>query len=178
MRAPVEKAYEWVDSRGIQSVLLRSTWQAFNSIVEQVPHEDSTNHTKLAQLLVHLRSRGTPDDGDARRTSYDGQIWRDLLLYQPTSHGNWLCPSEEITAVTARAVDIQHDTLENAFLARLVHLPGAPDQCELYALIAMQWGLEDDFDAWVLSMNVPGAAMWILYAGECLWLSERAWNEP
>lgn len=71
---PVEKAYEWEDSRGIESVLLRSTWQAFNSIVEQVPHEDSTNHTKLAQLLVHLRSRGMPDVGDARQTSYDGKI--------------------------------------------------------------------------------------------------------
>jgi len=43
----------------------------------------------------------------------------------------------------------------NAYLARLVHLPGAPDY-ELYALLALRWALEGDLNAQGLSLNAGG----------------------
>lgn len=92
----------------------------------------------------------------------------------------------------ARAVDVKNDTLgkfggpdtlreqylrTNAFLARLVYLPNAPDY-EIYALMALRWALEDNLNAQGLSLNVPGAVMWILYAGGRIWKSEREWIGP
>jgi hypothetical protein len=142
--------------------------------------------------LVSIKLRDSPEGDDARSFNHEGQLWRDLPLYEPTARGPWLSPTDKITALTARPVDLSHDTLgqlggpdalreqylrTNTFLARLVHLPGAPDY-ELYASLALRWALEDDSNAQGLSLNVPGAAMWILYAGERIWKSESEWVGP
>ncbi len=95
-------------------------------------------------------------------------------------------------AVTGRAVDLKYDTLGqlggpagirqqymrwNAFLSRLASLQDAPDW-EIYGLMVLRWALEDDLNAEGLSLNVPGAVMWIFYAGEYIWKSEREWVGP
>ncbi|KAL8930404.1 MAG: hypothetical protein Q9208_000587 [Pyrenodesmia sp. 3 TL-2023] len=121
-----------------------------------------------------------------------GRSGKTFPLYEPASHGDFYSPTAEIEALTVRAVDIEGDTLgqlggtdglaqqymnQNAFLARLIQLPEAPD-CDIFALLALRWGLEDDLNAQGLSLNVPGAAMWIFFAGEHIWQCEREWREP
>ena len=113
-------------------------------------------------------------DGERRPLSYEGDLWRDLPFYQLTSHGTFYAPSAEVEALTARAIDIEEGTLsslgrvkgirehymrQNALLARLGHLPDAPDDAELFALLALRWGLEDESSAESLSLDVPGAVM-------------------
>ncbi len=190
LTAPIERSYDH-DGNSTSRILLQSTWQAFNTVVEQIPHH-RPEHARLSTLLVAIKSRESPYDGDARVISHAGMLWRDLPLYEPASHGDFSTPTAEIEALTVRAVDIEGDTLsqlggmhglaeqymnQNAFLARLVQLPDAPD-CDFFTLLALRWGLEEDLNALGLSLNVPGAAMWILYAGEYIWQCEREWREP
>jgi len=63
------------------------TWQTF-SIVERTPH-DHVAHEKLAVLLLGLKLRDSPEGDDARTLGHEGQLWRDLTLYGPTSQASW-----------------------------------------------------------------------------------------
>lgn len=170
--------------------LLVFTWATFNSIVEQIPH-DHDAHWKLAKLLAAIKSRDSPAGDDARIIKHE-ELWADLPLYRPFFRYGRSSPTDTITSMTARLVDLNHDTLgrhggpdalceqytrQNALLARLIHLIGT-SKYELNALMAFRWALEDDLNPQGLSYNVPGAAMWILHAGERIWKTEQEWVAP
>ena len=183
---PIERVHDG-ETTSSDTGLLLGTWQTFNNIVEQIPHTDDA-HLRLAQLLVAIRSR----KGD-RVIEYEGELWRDLPMYHPSSHGPFETPTNFIEMLNAR--DFYHgrnspdeyggeDKIseqyvnECAFLARLIHLPEAPPSCQAFALLALSGALETDLSPRGLDLNVPGAAVWILYAGDHLLRCEKEWLDP
>lgn len=85
---PIEDYYD-DDQHDIAYQLLRFTQQTFISIVEQIPH-DHDAHGKLAELLVSIKLRDSPEGDDARSFNHEGQLWRDLPLYESTARSPWL----------------------------------------------------------------------------------------
>ena len=140
----------------------------------------------LPQLLVSIQHRHSPAGDNARSfAAYEGQLWKDLPLYEPGFGGLWSSATKEIRALSGRAIDLQYNTLGqfggpagirqqyiswNAFLSCLASIQDAPGW-DIYGLMVLRWALEDDLNAEGLS--VPGAVMWIFYAGEPIWKSER-----
>ena len=187
---PVEDLYDHDQSDAHR--FLGFTWRTFNSIIEQIPY-DHEAHRKLAQLLFSIQHRHSPEADNARSfAAYEGQLWKDLPLYEPGLGGACSSATGHIMAVSGRAIDLQYDTLGqlggparirqqymswNAFLSRLASIQDAPER-DIYGLMVLRWAHEDDLNAEGLSLNVPGAVMWILYAGEYIWRSEREWVAP
>ena len=187
---PVEELYDHDYSNAY--VLLGFTWRTLDSIIRQIPY-DHDGHRKLANLLVSIKHRHSPEGDNARSfAAWEGQLWKDLPLFEPGLGGVWSSATQKIMSMTGRAVDIQYDTLGefggpagirqqymswNAFLSRLASIQDAPEW-DIYGLMVFRWALEDDLNAEGLSLNVPGAVMWIFYAGEHIWKSEREWVVP
>ena len=187
---PVEDLYD--DDSSDTKTFLQFTWKTFNNIIEQIPY-DHDAHRKLAHFLISIKHRRSPEGDDARCfEAHEGQLWKDLPLYELGFAGVWSSPTDRIMEVTARAVDLRYDTLGqlggpagirqnymrwNAFLSRLAYFEDAPDW-EIYGLNVFRWALEDDLNPEGLSLNVPGAVMWIFHAGESIWKSEREWVGP
>ena len=186
---PVEELYDHDYSDAF--ILLGFTWRTFNSIIEQIPY-DHDAHRKLAELLVSIQHRHSPEGDNARSFDYEGQLWKDLPLFEPGLGGVWSSATEQIISVTARAADLRYDTLGtlggpagirqhymswNAFMSHLASIQDAPEW-DIHGLMAFRMALEDDLNAEGLSLNVPGAVMWIFYAGEYIWKSKREWFAP
>lgn len=197
---PIEKAYD-DDTRGDHSLayrLLGHLWRAFNSFTSQIPHKYDVHQRRLADLLHAIRRRET---NECRQIENDygrlARLWTDLPLYDPAVYGQWDSPSMIVSSVQKRRVDIEHDTLNrdlggpsklrddhtntNAFLAHLVGLESDNEDWWVRALCTFCWALEyeyDESDNDSLSLNVPGAAVWILYAGELVWENEMVWGHP
>ena len=187
---PVEDLYDHDYSDAY--ILLGFTWRTFGSIVGQIPYYHDA-HRKLAELLVSIQHRHCPEADHAWSfAAYEGQLWKDLPLFEPGLGGQWDSATDQIMAVSARLVDIQYDTLGqlggpagirqqymswNAFLSRFASIQDAPEW-DIHGLMVFRWALEDDLNPEGLSLNVPGAVMWIFYAGEYIWKSEREWVGP
>ena len=187
---PVEDLYDHHQSDAHR--FLGFTWRTFNSIIEQTPY-DHDAHRTLAQLLFSILHCHSPRGDNARSfAAYEGQLWKDLPLYEPGLGGACSSATGHIMAVSGRAIDLQYDTLGqlggpagirqqymswNAFLSRLTSIQDTPER-DIYGLMVLRWAHEDDLNAEGLSLNVPGAVMWILYAGVYIWRSEREWVAP
>ena len=108
--------------------------------------------------------------------------------WEPAYIQPWSSPTQTVLGYTTRQVDIDHDALskiggtesiregylrQNAFLARLVQMERCPSDIELFGLVALRWALEDDLNARGYDLNLPGAAVWILYAVEYIFMNKR-----
>lgn len=62
----------------------------------------------------------------------------------------------------------------NAFPARLNYLPG--NELDLDAIWAMREALEGPLPPAELHLNVPGAAVWIYYAGVLIFRAQKVWE--
>ncbi len=165
------------------------TWETFNGIMVQIHHENSAWHTKLAGILIGLSERPSPSH-EARTVgkALNNILWADLPYYAPEFLGGWgdaASNAHDELALTGRldsdfAPD--YDSLReqwtrcNAFVARL-----ATKQCkaldyEAYAVHTMRAALEEELHADELWMNVPGAVVWIFYAGDFILKSQREWG--
>ena len=192
LTAPIEKYYDDEDGdEELLSISLYFLWATFDALVNQIPH-GHPGHMKLAELIIGIKSRGCTQGDAARMIDGEGLLWEDLPLWPPGDRSDWNSPTSQIRSMTSRPVDIQFNTLaerggadgvrdrwirSNAFMARLSNLPGA-SEFDLHGLLTMQYALENEADALDLSLNVPGAAMWIFYAGERMYQSDREWQPP
>lgn len=110
---PVEDLYDQDHSDAYVDAheLLAFTWCTRNSIIAQIPY-DHDAHRKLAELLDRIQHRHSPEGDNARSFApWEGQLWKDLPLFEPGWGGSWESPTDTIDFVTARAVDLRHDTL-------------------------------------------------------------------
>lgn len=166
-------------------------YSTFCAILPQIPY-DHLGHVKLANLFVNLMNRPSltseaHPDGESRNNlpwAYldvpecrYSQGPADELMKLEKGEPKYY-PQYETGGVDLGIGAIKDEwTRHNAFLARLLSVPGAPDE-ERYALIAMQAALEEGSkSAEEISVNVPAAAVWILFAGEHIYRSRREWPE-
>lgn len=194
---PIEEAYDNSSASDDDRAwsLLSRTWHTFISFTSQISYIYVTHHAALAKLLVAIKRRDITEARQLRdHTGHLCQLWKELPLYDPAVLGVWYSPSGTVFQTQIRAVDIKYDTLSrlggpsrlrdnytntNAFLAHLVHEDSDNDDWWVRALCAFCWALEDDdLDVDSLSLNIPGAAVWVLYAGELIWKLERVWGHP
>lgn len=183
---PIDSYYEReLDDLVYQS--LYSTWETFNSVMVQIPRENSAWHTKLAEILIALSQRPSPPN-EVRTVAEprNNMLWADLHYYVPESLGRWGDAASSAHAVLAHdgrldpnfAPDWMREqwTRFNAFVARLVTKQCKALDFEVYAIHTMRPALEEDLHADELWMNVPGAAVWVFCAGDFIFKSQREWE--
>ena len=165
------------------------TWETFNGIVVQIPHENSAWHTKLADIFIGLSQRPPPSDkvrivGEALNNT----LWADLPYYAPEFQGGWIDAASAAYAESAHNGRLDPDfapdydwireqwTRCNAFVARLVIKQCKALDYEVYAVHTMRAALEEELHVDELWMNVPVAAVWVFYAGEWIFQNQREWG--
>lgn len=166
------------------------TWETFNKIMIQIPHENSAWHTKLAEILIALSERPSPSN-EIRTvgSSLNNIFWADMPYYAPEFRGTW-----GGGAASSAHAELAHNgrldpdfvpeydwireqwTRSNAFVARLASRQCRAFDYEVYAIHTMRAALEEDLHADELWMNVPGAVVWVLYAGDFIYNSQREWG--
>lgn len=182
LAGPIDSYYE----REFDDLLYPSlyfTWQTFNSIMGQIPHENAAWHTKLAEILIGLLQRPSPSD-EVRTVGEPPRIlWADLPYYDPEFLGSWTDAANTAHAVRDHdRVDPDYDWMReqwtrcNAFVARLVTMRCTALDYELYAIWTLSAALEEGLHPDELWMDVPGAAVWVFYAGDFLFNSRREWE--
>ena len=165
------------------------TWETFNDIMVQIPPENAAWHTKLAEILIGLSERRSPSQ-EVRTVgeALNNVLWADLPYYAPEFLHGW------VDAASTAHAQLEHDrrldpdfapdydslregwTRSNAFVARLVTKQYKALDYEVYAVHAMRAALEEELHADELWMNVPGAVVWIFYAGDFIFNSQREWG--
>ena len=115
-------------------------------------------------------------------------LWADLPYYAPAFRGGWEDAASSAHAELAHDGQLDPDlapdygrtreewTRCNAFVARLATKHCKALDYEVYAVHTMRAALEEELHADELWMNVPGAVVWILYAGDFIFHSEREWG--
>ena len=178
LTGPIERMHTGEGNGSTYSAIM-GTWQTFNNVVEQVPpgHEA---HQRLAELLIATQARRTDLE-----IEYSGKLWEDLPEYRPRSTGFFNSPTEWIQSIYDFNSDVdvyggedaisEQFTNQCAFLTRLIRFDALREKCESWALIALAGALEEDLSPRGLDLNVPGAAMWILYAGDHLLQCDQEW---
>ena len=172
--------YELVESA------LGSTWTTFNHVVYQVPH-DHPWHTKLVVLLAAIKLRPSPS-GQEDRAIWAVKLWGDLPCWGPDVTGDWADPATvlrfqqipEEEEYARRMGPRDHESLRNkwtrmnALMAKLV--TSSAGNFDFHAGLAMRAGLEEPLSQSELSANLPGAAVWVFYAGAFLFrLNRERW---
>lgn len=189
LAAPIDELYD--DGCEIQaSMSLRGTWAVFNAIIPQIPY-DHQAHVKLAQLIVGLKNRPSPTHNKRKFDDMQHVLWADLPYWRPKCRHTWAPAADEardaireslLFGLPPEGLEQELSSIQqgwtrcNAFVARLTTIPGAPDY-EVYAIHALRWALEvKDLSPQDIGMNVPAAAVWISYAGEWIYSSQREWD--
>lgn len=187
LAGPIDSYYD----REFDDLVDRSlyfTWQTINAIMVQIPHDNAAWHTRLAEILIGLSERPSPSDEVRMVTEPPGSIlWADLPYYSPEFVGGWIDAARVVHAGLSHNgrfdpdfvpdYDLRREqwTRANAFVARLVTKQCKALDYEVYAIHTMRAALEDERHADELWINVPAAAVWVLYAGNFLFRSQREW---
>ncbi|KAL9124556.1 MAG: hypothetical protein Q9217_006121 [Psora testacea] len=187
LAAPIEELYDAGEVSEAEGSLWE-TWQIFNSIVTQIPHDDPAQ-MKLVELLKGLKQR--PTQGERPREIWGLSLWADLPMFGAVVREIWNDPAQLIKAddicLDPGVPGVMPDTdaiirmrwiRNNAFIARLTTLPYALE-FDLYAIWAMHTALEEQTEGSsreVLSRNVAAAGIWIFYAGEYIWRNNLEWE--
>lgn len=186
LAAPVERHYSGEDLNEVESEL-EALWTTLNDIVWQIPH-DHQWQDKLVLLLLALAERPPPPG--PKRPIWGVYLWINLPLFGPGMREGWNSPlsvvKERENSATRETtigllnrdkhqVALRRDyTRMNAFLARVSHLPQR--DLELHAIWAMREALEEPLEPAELHLNVPGAAVWIYYAGNWIFSCQKSWE--
>jgi hypothetical protein len=187
LASPIDSYYD----REFDDLVERSlhfTWQTFNAIMVQMPHDNTAWHTRLAEILIGLSERPSPSDEVRMVTEPPGSIlWADLPYYSPDFVGGWLDAARVVYSELGLGGRLDPDfvpdhdlrreqwTRSNAFVARLVTKQCKALDYEVYAIHTMRAALEDELHADELWINVPAAAVWVFHAGNFLFRSQREW---
>ena len=66
------------------------------AIVLQFPH-DHAAHKSLAELLIALKHRPSPEGDEARTINYyNGRLWKDLPEWKIPGYYPWSCPTDQV----------------------------------------------------------------------------------
>lgn len=166
-------------------------WLTFCAILPQIPY-DHPGHDRLAKLVVELMLRPGPS-GEPRRNwgAEHESPWTHLSTPEcrysaiPAdedirwckSEGHEYSPQYEADGAELGLLKIKEEwTRHHAFRARLHAAPRSLNY-EKDALIAIVPALEEGEKApEEISLNIPAAAVWILYAGEQIYTCRSEWG--